>query len=70
MKITKRQLKRIIKEEKTKLLSENRMEATTLLDELEMMGVSNEMLLNYLLFNWMSGADALEALQDFRDNEL
>ncbi len=70
MKITKRQLKRIIKEEKTKLLSENRMEATTLLDELEMMGVSNEMLLNYLLFNWMSGADALEALQDFRDSEL
>ena len=70
MKITKRQLKRIIKEEKTKLLSENRMEATTLLDELEMMGVSTEMLLNYLLFNWMTGPDALEALQDFRDNEL
>ena len=70
MKITKKQLRKIIKEEKTKLLSENRMEATTLLDELEMMGVSTEMLLNYVLFNWMSGADALEALQDFRDNEL
>ena len=70
MKITKRQLKQIIKEEKTKLLNENRMEATTLLDELEMMGVSTEMLLNYVLFNWMSGADALQALQDFRHNEM
>ena len=70
MKITKRQLKRIIKEEKTKLLNENRQEAFAILEELEMMGISSDMLLEYLIGNWMTGADALQALQDFKDMEL
>ena len=70
MKITKRQLKQIIKEEKTKLLNENRQAAFVLLDELGMMGISAEVLVDYLIGNWMSGADALEALQDFRQNEM
>lgn len=70
MKITKRQLKRIIKEEKTKLLNENRQEAFAILEELEMMGISSDMLLEYLIGNWMTGPDALQALQDFKDMEL
>jgi len=70
MKVNKRQLRKIIKEEKAKLLNENRQAAFAILDELEMMGVSAEMLVNYLVGNWMSGADALEALQNFKDSEL
>ena len=70
MKITKRQLRRIIKEEKTKLLNENRQEAFAILEELEMMGISSDMLLEYLIGNWMTGPDALQALQDFKDMEL
>tara|TARA_R100000808_G_scaffold24984_2_gene60201 strand:+ start:4112 stop:4324 length:213 start_codon:yes stop_codon:yes gene_type:complete len=70
MKITKRQLKRIIKEEKSKLLNENRQAAFAILEELEMMGVSAEQLVNYLVGNWMTGADALEALEDFKHGEL
>jgi len=70
MKVNKRQLRKIIKEEKAKLLNENRQAAFALLDELEMMGISAEMLVNYLVGNWMSGADALEALQNFKDSEL
>ena len=70
MKITKRQLKRIIKEEKSKLLNENRQGAFHLLDELEMMGISADMLLEYLIGHWMSGSDAFQALRDFKDSEL
>ncbi len=70
MKITKRQLKRIIKEEKAKLLNEGRSEAFALLDELEMMGISPDMVLTYLIGHWMSGSDAHQALQDFKDSEL
>ena len=70
MKITKRQLRRIIKEEKTKLLNENRQEAYAILEELEMMGVSADRLVDYLIGNWMSGADALEALQNYKQVEM
>ena len=70
MKITKRQLRRIIKEEKTKLLNENRQEAYAILEELEMMGVSADRLVDYLIGNWMSGADALEALQNYKQMEM
>ena len=70
MKITKRQLRRIIKEEKTKLLNENRQEAYAVLEELEMMGVSADRLVDYLIGNWMSGADALEALQNYKQVEM
>ncbi len=70
MKITKRQLRRIIKEEKTKLLNENRQAAFEILDELEMMGVDAKTLLNYLVANWMSGEDAYQALMEFKETEL
>ena len=70
MKVNKRQLRKIIKEEKAKLLNENRQAAFAILDELEMMGVSAEMLVNYLVGNWMPAHDALEALQNFKDSEL
>ena len=69
MKLTKKTLKKIIKEE-IETLNEGRSEAFEILEELEMMGVSHKMLLEYLIGNWMSGADALEALQDFKDSEL
>ena len=71
MKITKRQLRRIIKEEKQKLLSENRNGALVMLGELrEEMGVDADTLLNYLINNWMSGDDAFQALKDFREYEM
>ena len=70
MKITKRQLKRIIKEEKSRLLNENRQEAFAILEELEMMGIPAETLVNYLVGNWMSGSEAYQALQNFKDSEL
>ena len=70
MKISKRQLRKIIKEEKTKLLNENRQEAFAILEELEMMGVSADRLVDYLIGNWMSGADALEALQNYKQVEM
>ena len=70
MKITRSQLRRIIKEEKTKLLNENRQEAYAILEELEMMGVSADRLVDYLIGNWMSGADALEALQNYKQVEM
>ena len=73
MKITKRQLKRIIKEEKAKLMKEQsggRAEAFELLDELEMMGVDASTILDYVIGNHMSGNDAYEALSDFKEYEL
>ena len=73
MKITKRQLRRIIKEEKAKLIMEQaggRSEAFELLDELEMMGIGTDTILNYLIGNHMSGADAFQALSDFKEYEL
>ena len=73
MKITKRQLKRIIKEEKAKLMKEQsggRREAFELLQELEMMGVDASTILDYVIGNHMSGNDAYEALSDFKEYEL
>ena len=70
MRITKGQLRRIIKEEKAKLLNENRQAAFEILDELEMMGVDAKTLLNYLVANWMSGEDAYQALMEFKETEL
>ena len=56
MKITKRQLKRIIKEEKAKLIKEQygssrpgRAEADALLEEFRAMGVSDTQILEYIL---------------------
>ena len=71
MRITKRQLRRIIKEEKQKLLNENRNGALVMLGELrEEMGVDADTLLNYLVGNWMEGNDAFQALKDFREYEM
>ena len=71
MKITKRQLRQIIKEEKQKLLNENRNGALVMLGELrEEMGVDADTLLNYLVGNWMTGGDAFQALKDFREYEM
>ena len=69
MKITKNQLRRIIKEEKMKLLNENRQAAFEVLDEIESMGLQSQ-LLNYLVGNWMSGEDAYQALMEFKETEL
>ena len=73
MKITKRQLKRIIKEEKAKLVKEQsagRREAFDLLEELQMMGADSGRILDYLIGNHMSGGDAFQALSDFKEYEL
>ena len=71
MKVTKRQLQRIIKEEKQKLLNENRNGALVMLGELtEEMGVEPSKLLEYLVGNWMSGDDAFQALKDYREYEM
>ena len=73
MKITKRQLKRILKEEKAKLIKEQRggrLEGLDILDELRMMGISDSTIVDYLVGNWMSGDDAFQSMTDFRDNEI
>ena len=71
MKVTKRQLRRIIKEEKQKLLNENRNGAIVILGQLvDEMGVDPQTLLDYLVQNWMSGADAFQAMRDFQENEM
>ena len=77
MKITKRQLKRIIKEEKAKLVKEQRAtrrpgrnEGLDILDELRMMGIPDDMLVDYLVGRWMSGDDAYQSMLDFKDNEI
>ena len=71
MKITKEQLRQIIKEEKQKLLNENRNGAIVILGQLvDEMGVDPQVLLDYLVQNWMSGADAFQAMRDFQENEL
>ena len=73
MKITKRQLKRIIKEEKAKLIKEQRggrREGLDILDELRMMGIPDSTIVDYLVGNWMSGDDAFQSMTDFRDSEI
>ena len=71
MKITKEQLRQIIKEEKQKVLNENRNGAIVILGQLvDEMGVDPQTLLDYLVQNWMDGADAFQAMKDFQENEL
>ena len=71
MKITKRQLRRIIKEEKQKLINENRNGALVILGQLtEEMGVDPQALLDYLVGNWMSGDDAFQAMKDYQEYEM
>lgn len=71
MKITKRQLRRIIKEEKQNLLNENRNGALVILGELiDEQGVDPKKLLDYLVGNWMSGDDAFQAMNDYREYEM
>ncbi len=71
MKITKRQLRRIIKEEKQKVLNENRNGALVILGQLvDEMGVDPEALLDYLVGNWMDGADAFQAMKDYQEYEM
>ena len=71
MKITKKQLRQIIKEEKQKLLNENRNGALVILGQLtEEMGVAPRTLLDYLVGNWMTGPDAFQAMKDYQDYEM
>ena len=73
MKITKRQLRRIIREEKARLVKEQRggrREGLNILDELRMMGIPDSMLVDYLVGNWMSGDDAFQSMVDFQNNEV
>lgn len=71
MKITKRQLRRIIKEEKQKVLNENRNGALVILGQLvDEMGVDPQALLDYLVQNWMDGADAFQAMKDYQEYEV
>lgn len=73
MKITKRQLRRIIREEKANLIKEQsggRTEALDILDELRMMGVPDSKLVDYLVGKWMPGLDAFQSMTDFRDIEI
>tara|TARA_B100000683_G_C12238436_1_gene452132 strand:- start:230 stop:445 length:216 start_codon:yes stop_codon:yes gene_type:complete len=71
MKISKRQLRRIIKEEKQKLLNENRNGALVILGQLtEEMGVDPQALLDYLVGNWMEGQDAFQAMKDYQEYEM
>ena len=71
MKVTKRQLRRIIKEEKQKILNENRNGALVILGQLtDEMGVDPTKLLEYLVGNWMSGDDAFQAMKDYQEYEM
>jgi len=73
MKITKSELRRIIREEKARLIKEQpagRNEAFDILDELRGMGIPDSMIVDYLVGNWMSGDDAFQSMVDFRDNEV
>ena len=73
MKITKNQLRKIIREEKARLVKEQRggrNEGLDILDELRMMGIPDSVLVDYLVGNWMSGDDAYQSMLDFRSNEI
>ncbi len=71
MKITKEQLRQIIKEEKQKVLNENRNGAIVILGQLvDEQGVKPEALLDYLIQNWMDGDDAFQAMKDYQQYEM
>ena len=70
MKITKRQLRRIIKEEKAKIIQEQRggrREALSMLEEYESMGIDGMALAEYLVGSFMTGDDAYASMVAFRD---
>ena len=73
MRITKRQLRRIIREEKATLLSEqagDRSGAFDVLDELRGAGISDEQIIDYIIGNHLPGATAFEVMNDARDEFL
>ncbi len=73
MRITKRQLRRIIKEEKARLISElagDRAGAFDILDELRDTGVPDEQIVDYIIGNHLPGATAFEVMNDARDEFL
>jgi hypothetical protein len=71
MKITKRQLRSLIKEEKSKLLKEDhRPEVWQLYYRLQDIGVNDGNILEYILGNWMPSHDAQRALADYLADEL
>ena len=71
IRVTKRQLLQIIREEKQKLLNENRNGAIVILGQLvDEMGVDPQALLDYLVQNWMSGDDAFQAMKDYQEYEM
>ena len=74
MKITKRQLRRIIKEEKAKVLKEQaRPDRDTAMEILNMSlgsGLTEAEILDYILFNWMSGDDAGQSMTDWWVDEM
>jgi len=71
MKVTKRQLRRIIKEEKQKLISEAERVSfmhTDLLDELRQIGISDTQILEHILFGGdVPAGPLLEALYTLRE---
>ncbi|OUU74778.1 MAG: hypothetical protein CBC29_06515 [Methylococcaceae bacterium TMED69] len=73
MKITRRQLRRIIKEEKAKILKEQyrgrggREEAVALLEEYRDQGIPDSMILEYIIFNHLNSDMAYEVMSGFQD---
>ena len=78
MKLTRRQLRRIIKEEKAKIIQEQRpqldfgprggrREALSMLEEYESMGIDGMALAEYLVGSFMTGDDAYASMVAFRD---
>ena len=70
MKITKRQLRRLIKEEKAKIIKEQRggrREALGMLEEFEAMGIPGSAIAEYLVGNWMTGDDAYASMVAYKD---
>lgn len=48
-----------------------RAEAARLLEELrDRYMVNDTFIVEYLIYDWLSGSDALQALEDFRDKEI
>lgn len=48
----------------------SRNKAVDLLDNLRESGVDDTTLLNYIIYNWMSGEDATECLEDYKQYEI
>ena len=70
MRITKRQLGRIIKEEKAKILKEQRGgrdEAFVMLDQLRDQGIGDTAILEYIIGDHLSGGMAYEVISGYWD---